>query len=421
MEKKNIKVIGDIMLDKWIYGKYEKNSAEGKLKVFEEIKTELSLGGAGFLCSNLKNLNIKFKLYCGLSKDFYGKKTYEFLKKKKILFVNTEEKKETIIKKRFFNIKGQLFRSDKENTKINKKIGYRLLKDLKKGDVVVISDYKKGSIFQNLHKEIIKKKCITFVDPKNEPDFYKNAFLVKPNLPQFEKWCGKFNNKKAFSLLKKMGWTWLVISKGGSGVHIFNKYGFERSYKVKRVKNPNVVGAGDIFFAGLIYFYLKKFDIFTAAEFASYAATKCVQKKNLREININDFKKELIFTNGVFDILHKGHLDLLKFAKNNSLKLIVGINSDRSVKSNKGSSRPFNSLNKRIQKLKKTKLISKIIVFDEKTPLKLIKKVKPELIIKGSDYKYNKIVGVEISNAIIFKKKNNFSTTKILDKIRNKI
>ena len=144
-------------------------------------------------------------------------------------------------------------------------------------------------------------------------------------------------------------------------------------------------------------------------------------KKNLREININDFKKELIFTNGVFDILHKGHLDLLKFAKNNSLKLIVGINSDRSVKSNKGSSRPFNSLNKRIQKLKKTKLISKIIVFDEKTPLKLIKKLKPELIIKGSDYKYNKIVGVEISNAIIFKKKNNFSTTKILDKIRNKI
>ena len=421
MNKKNIKVIGDIMVDKWIYGKYEKKSAEGKLKVFEEIKKEISLGGVGFLCSNLSKLNVKFKLYCGISKDFYGKKISELLKKKKILFNHVNELKKTTVKKRLFFKNEQIFRSDNENIGINKNIGSRLLKNLKKRDIVVISDYKKGSIFRNLHKKIIEKECITFVDPKNEPQFYKNAFLVKPNLPQFIKWCGQFDSRKAFQLLKKMGWTWLVISNSGSGVYIFNKHGKKRFYKVKLVKKPNVIGAGDIFFAGLIYFYLKKFDIFTAAEFASYAATKCVQKNNIREININDFKKDLIFTNGVFDILHKGHLDLLKFAKKNSKKLIVGINSDKSVKLNKGNSRPFNSLNKRVQNLKKTNLIDEIIVFNEKTPLKLIKKLKPDLIIKGSDYKYVNIIGTSISNAIIFKKKNNLSSTEILNKIRNKI
>ena len=387
MNKKNIKVIGDIMVDKWVYGKYEKKSAEGKLKVFEEIKKEISLGGVGYLCSNLSKLNVKFKLYCGISKDFYGKKISELLKKKKILFNHVNELKKTTVKKRLFFKNEQIFRSDNENIGINKNIGSRLLKNLKRRDIVVISDYKKGSIFRNLHKKIIEKECITFVDPKNEPQFYKNAFLVKPNLPQFIKWCGQFDSRKAFQLLKK----------------------------------PNVIGAGDIFFAGLIYFYLKKFDIFTAAEFASYAATKCVQKNNIREININDFKKDLIFTNGVFDILHKGHLDLLKFAKKNSKKLIVGINSDKSVKLNKGNSRPFNSLNKRVQNLKKTNLIDEIIVFNEKTPLRLIKKLKPDLIIKGSDYKYVNIIGTSISNAIIFKKKNNLSSTEILNKIRNKI
>ena len=419
MKNKEIKVIGDIMIDEWIYGDLDKKSAEGNLKIFENIKSETSLGGVGFLSSNLKNLNINFKLFCKISNDDFGRKTIEKLKKKRINFDFVKNKMNTIVKKRFFCKNKQIFRCDEEKLNNEKDIGIKFLSNLNKGDTVIISDYKKGSIYKKLHETIIKKKCTTFVDPKNDPSFYKNAFLVKPNMPKFKEWCGGFSNKKAFTLIKKMGWSWLIISNSDSGVYVYNKLGQKRFFKVKKINNPNVIGAGDIFFSGLIYFHLKNYDIFTAAELSSYAASKCVSKKFMREVHLKDFKKDIIFTNGVFDILHRGHLDLLKFAKRNCRKLIVGINSDSSVKLNKGKSRPYNSLKKRISKLRKTKLIDQILVFKDKTPIKLINKIKPDAIIKGSDYKQNQVVGKKISNIIIFEKKNNLSSTRILNKMRN--
>ena len=136
--------------------------------------------------------------------------------------------------------------------------------------------------------------------------------------------------------------------------------------------------------------YLNKFDIFTAVELASYATTKCVAKKKIRKVVLDDFKKDVVFTNGVFDILHKGHIDLLKFSKKLGKKLILAINSDKSVKKNKGPNRPLNNIKDRIKKIKKLKLVDKIITFDEKTPIKVISKLKPDVIIKGNDYNFLK-------------------------------
>ena len=216
MKNKEIKVIGDIMIDEWIYGDLDKKSAEGNLKIFENIKSETSLGGVGFLSSNLKNLNINFKLFCKISNDDFGRKTIEKLKKKRINFDFVKNKMNTIVKKRFFCKNKQIFRYDEEKLNNEKDIGIKFLSNLNKGDTVIISDYKKGSIYKKLHETIIKKKCTTFVDPKNDPSFYKNAFLVKPNMPKFKEWCGGFSNKKAFTLIKKMGWSWLIISNSDS-------------------------------------------------------------------------------------------------------------------------------------------------------------------------------------------------------------
>ena len=97
-------------------------------------------------------------------------------------------------------------------------------------------------------------------------------------MEKFEEWCGKFSEKKAFDLLKKMNWQWLVISHNKNGVYVFNKFGYFNKYKVKKVKKPNVVVAGDIFFSGIIHNYLLNYDIFTSVELSSFAATKCVEK-----------------------------------------------------------------------------------------------------------------------------------------------
>ena len=233
-------------------------------------------------------------------------------------------------------------------------------------------------------------------------------------MEKFEEWCGKFSKIKAFNLLKSMKWEWLVISNNKFGVHVFNKSGEYNFYKVKTCKLPNVVGAGDIFFSGIIYNYMKNLDIFTSTELASFAASKCIAKEKIRKIEVKDFKKKIVFTNGVFDVLHKGHEDLLKFCRKIGTKVILGINSDKSVKLNKGPKRPINKLSIRIKNIKKKKLVDEIIYFNQKTPLKLIKKIKPDVIIKGSDYEFNNISGSKLFNVIRFKKKNNLSSTNII-------
>ena len=109
-----------------------------------------------------------------------------------------------------------------------------------------------------------------------------------------------------------------------------------------------MIGAGDIFFAGIIYNYLKGLDIFTSVEMSSYAASKCIAKENKKNFK-KDFIKDIVFINGVYDLLHKGHLDLLKFSKKIGKYLVVGINSDKSVKLLKGKNRPYNNIDLRIK------------------------------------------------------------------------
>tara|TARA_B100001175_G_C19503076_1_gene639276 strand:- start:564 stop:1829 length:1266 start_codon:yes stop_codon:yes gene_type:complete len=419
MKKKTIKIIGDLMIDIWSEGIMEKKSSEAKIKIYETDNIKYSLGGAGNLCLNLKALGVNFKFFSEVGKDQNGLKILKILKQKKINFLTDRKKKITTSKMRLFLQEKQIFRQDIEDVRINKNISNNLIKSLEKKDIVVISDYNKGCIHKNIQSRINKKNCITFVDPKNKPQFYKNAFLVKPNMEKFEEWVGKFSKKKAFNLLKLMGWTWLVISHNKYGVYVFNKFGEQNFYKVRAVKNGNVVGAGDIFFSGILYNFLKKKDVFSSVEIASYAASRCVEKEKIRKINIKDFKKKVIFTNGVFDILHKGHIDLLKFSKKLGEKLIVGINSDYSVKINKGSGRPYNNLSKRIKELKKIKFIDKIFIFNEKTPIKIIKKIKPDVIVKGNDYSFKNVIGSKFANVILFKKKNQLSSTKLISNLNS--
>ena len=417
MSRKKIKVIGDIMLDKWCYGKYDKKSAEAPINVFQREKVNYSLGGAGNLCENLNSLKINFSFFTEIGNDQVGIKIKKILKKKKITTKIINSKKISTLKERFFYKENQIFRRDIENNMVNSGASEIINNKINNRDIVLISDYKKGLINKNLISKLKKKNCIIFVDPKNKPEYFKGAFLVKPNMEKFEEWCGKFSDKKAFNLIHKMKWSWLIISNNKMGVYVFNKYKQKNFYKVQNVKKPNVIGAGDILFSGIIYNYLKKIDIFNSVELASYATTICVGKKKIRKIQLKNFKKDIVFTNGVFDILHRGHIDLLKFSRKIGKKLILGINSDRSVKQNKGNKRPYNNLRKRINNLNKTKLINKIIVFNEKTPLNLIKKIKPDVIVKGNDYSFKEISGNKISNIILFKKRNNLSSTEIISKI----
>tara|TARA_B100001769_G_C22109456_1_gene599844 strand:+ start:2396 stop:3673 length:1278 start_codon:yes stop_codon:yes gene_type:complete len=418
-KKANIKVYGDIMLDRWIIGKFNKKSQEAPINIFSQLSKKINLGGVGNLAENLKNLNINFKLFSNIGKDEDGKIIIKLLKKKKILFELKRINNPTTIKNRFLDqYHKHFFRYDFEKKIKSNNVEKFFHNKVLKNDLIVISDYEKGCIKKDTINKLVKKDCKIFVDPKSHPNFYKNVFFIKPNMEKYNEWFGIFSKKKAIKIMKKMNWQWLVVTDGHKGVHVLNKNGIYNFLNSKKISNPDVTGAGDIFFSIIIYLFLNNYDIFTASTMANNICSKLVAKRGMQIVKKDNFFFDTVFINGVFDILHPGHNKLFKFAKSISKKIIVGINSDKSVKNIKGNTRPYNNLKIRIKNLKKIKTISEIHIFKSKTPLKLIKKIKPDVIIKGDDYNFKNIVGRSISNIIIFPRYKNYSSSEIINKLK---
>lgn len=126
---------------------------------------------------------------------------------------------------------------------------------------------------------------------------------------------------------------------------------------------------------------------------------------------------KIIFTNGCFDILHRGHLELLKFSRKLGDKLVVGLNSDASVRKLKGNSRPINTEDDRKAILESLRCVDEVVIFEEDTPLNLIKSICPDVIVKGGDYKETEVVGCDIANVVIFEFVDDYSTTKTIQSI----
>ena len=129
---------------------------------------------------------------------------------------------------------------------------------------------------------------------------------------------------------------------------------------------------------------------------------------------------KLVFTNGCFDIIHRGHIELLKYCKTLGDEVIVGLNSDDSVRRLKGETRPINLANDRKAVLEAISCVDKVVVFEEDTPYNLIKNIKPDVIVKGGDYNKENVVGGDLCEVIIFKYLNGYSTTKTIKSLSNR-
>ena len=129
---------------------------------------------------------------------------------------------------------------------------------------------------------------------------------------------------------------------------------------------------------------------------------------------------KLVFTNGCFDIIHRGHVELLKYAKSCGDRLVVGLNSDESVRRLKGSTRPIQCQEDRKAILEAIRWIDEVVIFDEKTPIKLIKSLNPDIIVKGGDYKVSEVVGHDVAEVKIFELIDGLSTTKTFQDISNR-
>ena len=416
--KKKITVIGDVMIDWYLHGESSRISPEAPVPVVNFKESKFQLGGAANVANNLKHLEIEPFLIGAVGKDHFGSLLKEHLKVEKIKFNLLSEKSfQTICKQRLMSSNQQLARIDYEQYFHASKLGNILntfTKNIAKTDLIIVSDYGKGTV-SNARKLIqsarkFKKKIL--IDPKGK-DFtkYKGANLITPNKSEFENIMGKVGSKKdlenkAKKMLEHLDLESLIVTLGSEGMYVLSKSNkkiignFINAYPQEVF---DVSGAGDTTISALGAALSEDNDIFSAAEFANLAAsisvsklgTSTVSKDEVTNLETSKSNREQVidFTNGCFDIIHSGHLDLLKEAKSYGDKLIVGLNSDKSVSKLKGPERPIIGQSERKKILSALKFVDEVIIFNEENPLKLIKKLKPSILVKGADYTKEQVVG----------------------------
>ncbi len=445
--KKKITVIGDVMIDWYLHGESSRISPEAPVPVVKFKESKFQLGGAANVANNLKHLEIEPFLIGATGNDHFGSLLKEHLKAEKIKFNLTSEKSfQTICKQRLMSSNQQLARIDYEQYFHGSKLTNTFntfIKNIAKTDLIIVSDYGKGTIF-NARKLIqsakkLKKKIL--IDPKGK-DFtkYKGANLITPNKSEFENIMGKVGSKrdlanKAKKMLEHLNLESLIVTLGSEGMYVLKKYNkkiigdFINAYPQEVF---DVSGAGDTTISALGAALSEGNDIFSAAEFANLAASISVSKLGTSTVSIEEVtsleaskgnkEQVIVFTNGCFDIIHSGHLDLLKEARSYGDKLIVGLNSDKSISKLKGPERPIIGQSERKKILLALKYVDEVIIFNEENPLKLIKKLKPNILVKGADYTKEQVIGGEFVESYggqikLVKLAKGKSTSNIINKI----
>ena len=463
LNKGHVLVFGDIILDRYISGSVDRVSPEAPVPVLKPSNEEIRLGGAAIVALNLSSLGSNTTLIGVTGKDESSTQIIDLLKKNNIKKALSKSKHPTISKLRILASQQQLIRIDNEEefseTDWQSSLSnYRKYINLKKNKVLIISDYEKGTLrnIPLIIREAKKLKKIILVDPKGD-DFskYKSADIITPNFQEFERVVGKVNSepeitKKGKDLINSLNLSSLLITRGSEGMTLLDK----RNGKVIREDFPteardvfDVSGAGDTVIASIAAGLAGGFSLSESIRLANLAAGIVVGKSGTATVNqaelvpylglsesyvsFNEVKvyskdlhergKKIVFTNGCFDILHAGHVEYLEAAKELGDKLIVAINTDRSVRKLKGSSRPVNTLAHRAKVLASLQCIDKVVFFDEDTPIKLIKAIRPDVLVKGGDYKLKDIVGhKEVSQSggsvVTIPLVKGLSTSKIISK-----
>ncbi|RLA64195.1 MAG: bifunctional heptose 7-phosphate kinase/heptose 1-phosphate adenyltransferase [Epsilonproteobacteria bacterium] len=447
--KPHIAVIGDLMIDHYIWGECTRISPEAPVQIISTSKESMVLGGAGNVINNLHSLDARVSIFCVIGDDDNAKQIDKLLDKSPLVerTIINETSRLTTKKSRIIASNQQVIRYDSETTEnILLSSQFALLEDLKKNfsnyDIILLSDYGKGVLTPSLTQDIISLakdfNTPVLVDPKGlDYSKYKGATLLTPNKKEASLATGiniidhhtlMTAGKKLQSELE-LSATLITISEDGIAL-------FEEDMSIIPTvarEVYDVTGAGDTVLASLGVALASGFTLKVACEFANKAAAVVVAKvgsatvtlneieeyehslnKGKSESKIKDFtqitriakrlkeqKRKIIFTNGCFDILHRGHASYLEKAKALGDILILGLNSDASITRLKGESRPINTLEDRAFLLSALESVDYVVPFTEDTPLELITLINPHILVKGADYEGKEVVGSNISDEVV--------------------
>ena len=453
MTKNNaeILVIGDIMLDQYFWGDIKRISPEAPVPIVDLLNIENRLGGAGNVAINIKNTGSSICIYSYVGNDKYGQAINVLLSTNKIFSEIITGDEVATRKIRVMSNTNQVLRIDHEeqcNSKNSNKLIANIKQKVDSAKVVIISDYSKGVIrnLKPLINQALKKNIPVTVDPKSiDISLYKNAFLITPNLKEFQAFTSYKENKSLYENAKELAKAnhinWIVITMGPDGILCVNQSGLMYVLNSECSEVVDVTGAGDIVISYIAFALLKNFSIEDAFIYANRAAgtsvsmlgTTAMKPSNVKFSTINkiyelkdtdNFLKKInkLKLSGKKIVMTNGHIEYLTKSRQLGDILIVAMNSDRSVSTIKGNSRPINNFLFRSKVLNSHKCIDFIVEFDDLDPSTLIQNVNPHILTKGADYNINDIAGAD------FVKKNNgeiilinlldgYSTTSLIEKI----
>jgi D-beta-D-heptose 7-phosphate kinase/D-beta-D-heptose 1-phosphate adenosyltransferase len=440
--------IGDVMLDRFMHGEIERISPEAPIPIIHLTRTQEMLGGAGNVAHNIATLGGR-ALLVGLVGTDPLADTMRRLGREvagiEPCFVSTTLRP-TICKTRFVASQQQVVRADEESRlplQPSEELGLlqAVAEHLPSASAIILSDYGKGVLSPRIIATVIararERGIPVFVDPKTD-DFgrYKGATCITPNLQELAI-ASKMpvDSEEAVEaaarrVLADANATAILATRSERGMMLIEADGPSHSVPARAREVFDVSGAGDTVIAAMALAHASGLSLSQSMHIANAAAGVVVSKLGTATVTVNEVLHELEneddsasdkllgvrslasaqalvarwkgqglrvgFTNGCFDIIHPGHISLLKAARAECDRLVVALNTDASVSRLKGPSRPVNELSARAQVMAAIVYVDCVVEFDEPTPYELIQKIVPDVLVKGADYRVEDVVGADI-------------------------
>lgn len=465
-----ILVVGDLMLDHYTAGDVDRISPEAPVPILNVTREESKLGGAGNVVNNICALSAKSRVLACIGTDEAGETLYGLLQKSgaDLRFLMRSPKVGTITKTRIVAKNQQVIRIDRED---KRPYPVEFLEQIKAQadilfenvDVVIFSDYGKGTLTEAVSQLLIREAAArgvpVLVDPKgNDWKKYTGATICTPNLNELIYVSGmplhqemeREIGQTAHQICKEIDLDYVLVTRSEYGMSLISREGTKADFPAQKKEVTDVSGAGDTVISMFALCMAAGFDIASCCRIANVAAGIVVSKfgtatANLYEVlgaeisatgqkivpyeNVSylaDYlhaqRKRIVFTNGCFDLIHAGHIYSLEQAHALGDILIVGINSDSSVRRLKGNDRPIISEMERAYLVQSLCVVDYVVVFEEDTPQELIGKICPNVLVKGQDYLGKAVAGQDVveqagGRVELIEMKPGCSTTAIIERI----
>lgn len=458
----HVLVVGDVMLDRYLFGRTERISEEAPVPIVQVDGSEDRLGGAANVALNVVSLGARCTLVGAIGDDPDGKAVADLLDAAGVdADLVVVDGWRTTLKERVVSMRKQIARMDfeaplPESAAID--VAKRVARHVGGKNALIVEDYDKGAIDRPQRILAAAAGLSTVVDPKFKRFAeYRGAKLLKPNRREFRQAVGRWPDDSELgelgpALVRSSGVDAIALTRGGDGLTLFEANGRAEHLPALGIDVYDSTGAGDTVAAAFGVCAARGWNWSDSAHLANVAGALVCAKAGTAAVGLAELNATLrdnvlpapvasnrrqlaeavrrarrqgariVFTNGCFDILHAGHVGYLDEARHLGDRLIVAVNDDDSVRRLKGEGRPVNKLKQRMRVLEGLAAVDWVVPFSEDTPEALLEEIRPDVLVKGGDYAPDEVVGAEFVRSYggdvrVLSEIEGYSTTKLVELI----